>query len=156
VALTTHHHLAPRSRKEYSYTSTPPCAFMAGQRLNFTFALLDCVYAKKALYTTPCDATQFPRPIWTRSNRITIERDRCLYACSVRRVNSWKLLPGAVLSKKKNLNLQQCNFMVLILFHNVNILIILTQATQRLLKCAGLVLLCQNNSLAMAPRCRNT
>jgi len=24
VALTTHHHLAPRLKKEFSYTSTPP------------------------------------------------------------------------------------------------------------------------------------
>jgi hypothetical protein len=30
-------HLAPRLKKEYSYTPTPPWAFVAGSRVNFTF-----------------------------------------------------------------------------------------------------------------------
>jgi len=38
VALTTHPHPAPRLKKEYSYTSTPPSkVFVAYCRVNFTF-----------------------------------------------------------------------------------------------------------------------
>ena len=40
MALTTHHHLAPRLRKEYSYTSTPPSIFVACSRVTLTFTLL--------------------------------------------------------------------------------------------------------------------
>jgi len=40
VALTTHPHLALRLQKEWSCTSTPLCAFMAGHRAKFT-KLLD-------------------------------------------------------------------------------------------------------------------
>jgi hypothetical protein len=37
--MTTHPHLAPRLKKEYSYTSTALWAFMACSRENFTFTL---------------------------------------------------------------------------------------------------------------------
>jgi hypothetical protein len=40
VALTAHHHLAPRLRKEYSYTTTPPSVFVACSRVTFTFTLI--------------------------------------------------------------------------------------------------------------------
>jgi hypothetical protein len=36
VALTNHHHLAPRLKKEYIYSSNPLAAFIAGYRVNFT------------------------------------------------------------------------------------------------------------------------
>ena len=36
-ALTTHPYLRPRSKKEYSYNSTPSWAIMACSRMNFTF-----------------------------------------------------------------------------------------------------------------------
>jgi hypothetical protein len=36
VALTTHPHLTPRLKKEYSYTATPLGAFMAYSTMNFT------------------------------------------------------------------------------------------------------------------------
>jgi hypothetical protein len=39
VELTTHPHLVPRLKKEYSYTCTPLWAFMACSRENFTFTL---------------------------------------------------------------------------------------------------------------------
>jgi hypothetical protein len=35
--VTTHPHLKPRLKKEYSYASAPLWAFMAGYRMNFTF-----------------------------------------------------------------------------------------------------------------------
>ena len=37
VVLTTHPHLAPRLRKEYSYTSTPPLGLRGCARMNLTF-----------------------------------------------------------------------------------------------------------------------
>jgi hypothetical protein len=40
VALTTHPHLAPRLKKEYSYNSTPLWAFVAFLRVNFTFTFM--------------------------------------------------------------------------------------------------------------------
>jgi hypothetical protein len=40
VALTTHPHLAPRLKKEWSYTSIPLWAFVAGYRVNFTFTFI--------------------------------------------------------------------------------------------------------------------
>jgi hypothetical protein len=40
VALTTNPYLAPRLKEEYSYTSTPPWAFIACSRVNFTLTLL--------------------------------------------------------------------------------------------------------------------
>jgi hypothetical protein len=36
VAFTTHLHVAPRLKKEYSYTSTPLWAFMTCSRMKFT------------------------------------------------------------------------------------------------------------------------
>jgi len=43
VKLTTHLHLMPRSKDEWSYTSIPQCTFMAGYLVkhsdNFTFTL---------------------------------------------------------------------------------------------------------------------
>ena len=38
--ISTHVHLAPRLKKEYSYTSTPLWAFIACSRANFTFYLI--------------------------------------------------------------------------------------------------------------------
>jgi len=35
--MTTHPYLEPRLKKEYSYTSTPPWAFVICFRVNFTF-----------------------------------------------------------------------------------------------------------------------
>jgi len=37
VAMTTHTHLAPRLKEEWSYTSLPLWAFEACSRANFTF-----------------------------------------------------------------------------------------------------------------------
>ena len=55
---------------------------------------------------------------------------------------------------KQILNFKRCSFMIINFVHFRN-LIILMKATQYLHKCAGIVLLCQKNSLMMAPRCRN-
>ena len=37
MALTTHPHLAPKLKKEYNYTSSPPRCLVACSRVNFTF-----------------------------------------------------------------------------------------------------------------------
>jgi len=34
MSLTSHLHLAPKSKKEYNYTSTPLCAIIAGYMVN--------------------------------------------------------------------------------------------------------------------------
>jgi hypothetical protein len=43
VALTTHPHLAPRLKKEYSLTLLPLWAFVACSRVNFTFTFYEIV-----------------------------------------------------------------------------------------------------------------
>jgi len=39
MALTTHHHIMLRLKKEQSYTSTPLYDFMAGCRVKFSFTV---------------------------------------------------------------------------------------------------------------------
>jgi hypothetical protein len=51
VALTTHPHLAPRLRKEPSYTFTPLWAFVACPRVkfNFTFTFVAVIYCSNEM-----------------------------------------------------------------------------------------------------------
>jgi len=45
-------HLAPRLKKEYSYTSTPLLAFMACTKVNFTFYVAEYTNTTKQTSTT--------------------------------------------------------------------------------------------------------
>ena len=45
VALTTHSHLEPSVKKQYSYISTPLCAFIAGFSVTFTFTISCWLYS---------------------------------------------------------------------------------------------------------------
>ena len=49
--MTTHPHLAPKSKEEYSYTSTPPLGLRGLSRVNFTFTFIFTVYLVKDLWT---------------------------------------------------------------------------------------------------------
>jgi len=43
-------HLAPKLKKEYSYISTPPSAFLACSRVNFTLYIYVCMYIYICIY----------------------------------------------------------------------------------------------------------
>jgi hypothetical protein len=63
-------------------------------------------------YTTPPDTIHVIHCSRTRSIKIIIDRDRCLYAYFIQSVTNWKLLPETPQLKK--IKFKYCNFMITI------------------------------------------